>query len=209
MNMTTKLCGVLLSACLATHTAQATVIYDEGISGDLSGDNLLPTMLAVSEGSNVVTGSATSFPLDRDIFTFNVAADQQLVAIILDTLVSGDDQSFFAVASGNSIASLGSPADLLGNALIGNLAGTMQGDDLLDDLGAGTFPGSTGFTGALGPGTYTFWIQETTRGIQEYALDFQVRTAVPLPSTLALLLAGMMLLRKKNRGQTTVSRNGK
>ena len=156
--------------------------------------------MALAAGSNVVTGGALSSPLDRDIFTVTVGAGQQLVGIVLDTYLSGDDQSFFAVAAGNTIASLFDTTVLLGNALIGGSPGNMQGDNVLDDLGTGTFPGSTGFAGPLGPGAYTFWIQETTSGIREYALDFQVRgSAVPLPSSLALLTIAVFALRRQQR----------
>lgn len=198
MNITARLCGLVLLACTSIHGVQASIIYDEALSGDLSDDNLAPTLLAISEGSNVVTGSTIASPLDRDIFSFSVAVGQQLVAIVLDTYVSDDDQSFFVVAEGSSIGSLVSLPGFLGNALIGASAGAMQGDDVLDDLGALTFPGSTGFVGALGAGTYTFWIQETTVGVPDYALDFQVTSVtVPLPSSLLLLLSGVALLRKK------------
>jgi hypothetical protein len=198
MRTTTRLCGIIVLTMCAFHNTQAALIYDEGVSGDLSNDNLAPNLLAVSAGSNVVRGGTTAVPFDRDIFSFSIAADQQLVAIILDTYISGDDQSFFAVAAGNTISSLFSTPALLGNALIGASVGNMEGDDVLDDLGALTFPGSAGFAGALGPGDYTFWIQETTVGIREYALDFQVRgpATVPLPSTFFLLLPVLALLGK-------------
>ena len=201
MKIRTTLFGLILLLAGAFQGANAALLYDEGVSGDLSGDNLSPTaLMALAAGSNVVTGGALSSPLDRDIFTVTVGAGQQLVGIVLDTYLSGDDQSFFAVAAGNTIASLFDTTVLLGNALIGGSPGNMQGDNVLDDLGTGTFPGSTGFAGPLGPGAYTFWIQETTSGIREYALDFQVRgSAVPLPSSLALLAIAVFALRRQQR----------
>ncbi len=194
--ITAVLYPIILAAALM-NPAEAGIIYDEGLSGDLSDDNLAPTTLAIAPGSNLVSGSTTASPLDRDIFSITIAAGQELVAILLSTYDANDDQSFLAVAGGGSISSLVSLPSLLGNALIGASAGAMQGDDVLDDLGALTFAGSTGFTGALGPGVYTFWIQETTVGIPGYTLDFQVSGDVPIPSTLLLLLPVLGLLRRK------------
>lgn len=210
MKLKTTLIGLVLLLAGAIQGANAALLYDEGASGDLSNDNLAPTaLLALTAGSNVVTGGALSDPFDRDIFTINVGAGQQLVGVVLDTYLSGDDQSFFAVAAGNSIASLVSTPALLGNALIGAAPGAMQGDNVLDDLGALTFPGSTGFAGPLGPGAYTFWIQETTSGIREYALDFQVRGAtVPVPSSLALLALAALGLRRRFRLRPHVAGSG-
>lgn len=204
MRITIRLCGLILLTLATFHNAQAALIHDEGVSGDLSDNNLAPTLLALNAGSNVVRGSTTASPLDRDIFSFTIAAGEQLVAIVLDSYLSGDDRSFFAVASGNTISSLTSLPALLGNALIGASAGSMQGDDVLDNLGALTFGGSTGFSGSLGAGAYTFWLQETTVGIREYALDFQIRgsSAVPAPSTLLLLLPVIaVLVRRKLRAK--------
>ncbi|GAB5453547.1 MAG: hypothetical protein Hals2KO_38750 [Halioglobus sp.] len=195
-----SLLALIVLGALGVQSAHADLIYDEAVAGDLSDDNLAPSLIPIVEGSTIVTGSTTASPLDRDIFTFNIPAGQELVAVILQAYIAGDDQSFFAVAEGPTIASLLNPAALLGNALIGATPGAMQGDDVLDDLGALTFPGSTGFSGPLGPGTYTFWIQETTVGIREYALDFQVRSStVPLPSTILLLITACALLRRKPR----------
>ena len=189
----------LVLASLGIQNANANIIYDESVLGDLSDDNLAPTLFMLGGGSNIITGSTTAAPLDRDIFSFTIGAGQELVAVILQTYISGDDQSFFAVAAGGSIASLFDPGVLLGNALIGATPGSMPGDNVLDDLGALTFPGSTGFTGPLGPGTYTFWLQETTSGIPEYALDFQLRTSeVPLPSTVLLLITAGLILRARH-----------
>ena len=76
---------------------------------------------------------------------------------------------------------------LLGNALIGTAPGQGEGDNVLDDLGNAIF-GGTGFAGPLGPGTYTFWFQETTAGV-DYALSLQV---VPLPPAIWLLGSALL-----------------
>ena len=86
MKIRTTLFGLILLLAGAFQGANAALLYDEGVSGDLSGDNLSPTaLMALAAGSNVVTGGALSSPLDRDIFTVTVGAGQQLVGIVLDT----------------------------------------------------------------------------------------------------------------------------
>ncbi len=197
-----SLMALLLLAASFMHSAHASLIFDEAVAGDLSDDNLAPSYVALGAGSTIITGTALANPFDRDIFRITVPDGQELAAIVLAAYISGDDQSFFAVAAGNTISSLVSPNALLGNALIGAAPGAMQGDDILDNLGALTFPGSAGFSGALGPGDYTFWLQEVTVGIREYALDFQLRSSsVPLPSTVPLFLLGLLgvALRRRHR----------
>jgi hypothetical protein len=189
--------AAVLAFCLWAGGASALPVYDESVSGDLSDNNLAPTAVLVGEGSNVVTGSTSSSPLDRDIFSLTIAAGFELAAIVLDVYNSADDQGFFAVEAGNQITSLFSPASLLGNTLIGALPGATVGNDVLDDLGNALF-GGTGFVGALGPGTYAFWIQETSGRVPQYALDFQVRRTVPLPATLLLLLPALLVLMRRN-----------
>ena len=198
MSLMYRLCAVFLFSLTYVANAQAGVIHDESIAGDLSDANLAPTLLMVAEGSNIVTGSTAATPLDRDIFSFTVGAGLELAAVILQTYNTEDDQGFFAVEAGNQISALFSTAALLGNSLIGVGPGKMEGDDVLDDLGSAQF-GGIGFTGALPAGTYTFWIQETSASVPEYALDFQVRstTPVPLPTTLLLLLPALVLVARR------------
>ncbi|MFK7975437.1 MAG: hypothetical protein AB8C02_04840 [Halioglobus sp.] len=191
---------VLVACYLFVAGANAAIIYDESVSGDLSSDNFAPTLLMVAEGSNVVNGSTTALPLDRDFFSFTVPVGLELAALVLDVYDTEDDQGFLAVAEGNQIAALFDASVLLGNALIGVAPGAMEGDDILDNLGVAGF-GGTGFVGALGAGTYTFWIQEVSGSVPEYALDFQLSQiqthAVPLPSSLLLMVAAIALLRRR------------
>lgn len=187
-----KFCFKVVALVAALSASQAaTAAYVESVSGDLSNDATAPTGLTVSAGSNVVTGSTITSPFDRDIFSFTLAANQQLDSIVLNSYTgpAGGNGSFFAVQSGSGI-NTGNAGAHLGNELIGQAVGIQQGDDVLDDMGTPRFGSSPGFTGALGPGTYTFWIQETA-GPLAYSLDFQV-SEVPLPA--AAWLFGSALL---------------
>ncbi|MEM9177732.1 MAG: hypothetical protein AAGC67_21180, partial [Myxococcota bacterium] len=132
--------------------------WTETIDGDLSDAHGAPTFLALDPGVNTVSGTMGTppgGPLDADIFTFTIGAGEALVGFDLTALVPSSPLgtgSFLALSSGTSISS-SNPSLHLGAALIPGPA------DLLTSLGT-TFGGS-GFTSPLGPGDYTFWIQET------------------------------------------------
>lgn len=98
---------------------------------------------------------------------------------MLSSYTNTDDQSFFGMANGNRFNDLGF-SSLSGWALIGTLPGLSVGDNLLDFVAGGP----------IGPGAYSFWLQETA-GITTYTLDYQVST-VPLPAALPLFLSGLL-----------------
>ncbi|MBD2497599.1 PEP-CTERM sorting domain-containing protein [Nostoc sp. FACHB-280] len=214
--MKSLLLGIGATLFFASNAHAATLIYDEAdpVNGDLSGDNLNPTLVNLSVGSNRISGSTTGNNnpvLDRDFFTFTIPVGRQLSQVILTNYVgldgTGANQGFLAVQRGSSITSLNNNPPLLGAALIGAAPGTLQGDNVLDDVGTATpIQGNSfvGFpSGRLGAGTYTFWIQETAGGIQNYTLDFVVST-VPEPSTIFGISAVMglgTLIKRKKRGQ--------
>lgn len=71
---------------------------------------------------------------------------------------------------------------------------------MLPLLAAGNF-GSTGFSTPLGPGTYTYLIQEVSpEQFRDYTLTFNV---VPEPSSIALvsLVGVLFFVRRARRGQ--------
>ncbi len=177
-------------------TANAATIYSEANDGELSDDNLAPTVIPLAGlGSNIVEGSTTNTPLDRDFWSLTIEQGQALSAITLESYLNTDDmgasQSFFAISNGSQINSIMDDSDLLGSALID---ATDIGQSVLDDLGEaspGGLPGGTGFVGSLGPGTYTFWAQETA-GDTTYELNFQI-TAVPESQPLTIVGTGLIL----------------
>jgi hypothetical protein len=64
--------------------------------------------------------------------------------------------------------------------------------NILDDMAiAGN--GATGFGGTLGPGDYTFWVQELATGSFGYRFNFVV-SPVPLPAALWLFGSGLGVL---------------
>ena len=95
-----------------TQSATAATIWDEGIDGDLSGDQAAPTVLVVGVGSNSITGVTQTG--DVDFFTFTVPDGANLAQIILTSFDSADDLAFLAIQSGPVITDTTSAANLLG-----------------------------------------------------------------------------------------------
>ncbi|MGF1569827.1 MAG: hypothetical protein ACFCVD_17455 [Nodosilinea sp.] len=160
--------------------------YNETVSGDLSNDSSRPTAIALSQGSNLVSGRTTSSPLDRDFFTFEVPDGFTVSSIILNAYQWGDgDQSaagygdsYFALTAGNLFPDpelLTNDNGFLVSKLIDNLqpGNSEIGKDLLD-LGVGQLPmGNGAGPGQLGPGVYSVWYQETGASTA-YEFDIQL-----------------------------------
>lgn len=177
--------------------------WDETLDGDLSGDGNTPTFILFTDGSNLIDGTMGSLggigPLDADVWTFTIAAGYYLTGISLlgySAPTSGHD-SFMALDDATSI-NMSDPSLHLSNGLwteeLDGFGNTYT--DLMAILDAGPMFGGTGFNGPIGPGDYTFWIQEGSEQIQ-YTLNFVV-TPVPEPGGVMLLaLAGLLLLRRR------------
>lgn len=191
-----SLCCSWLIVLLFTSLVVADVVHDESVDGDLSDNGADPTALVFSVGANEVRGSTTNSPLDRDLWTFTIASDQELESVFLRNYDTTEDASFFAVESGGQITTFSSSSSLLGSNLVGGAVGAQEGDDVLDDLGAAAFGGS-GFAGALGPGQYSFWFQETAANTN-YTFEFNV-TAVPEPGSFAVLALGLPFFIRRRR----------
>lgn len=195
-----------LAACLAVALvpwAGAATVYDEGVSGDLSGAGLSPTFVAVAAGANVVKGTTgrDNGVVDRDYFRITVPVGMQLSAItpLVGTSTVGNGFAFIGLEAGTQVTTpTGGPA----TTLLGwhHYAPADVGNNILPLIGAGT--GAIGFTGALGAGDYAVWIQETGTGTVPYVMEFTL-TAVPEPASGLLLLggvAGLAWLRRQKRG---------
>ncbi len=193
MPMTRLLSAALLAAGLATG-AQAATAWDEAVSGDLANLGATPTAVGFGLGSNVVrgtTGRDGAGIVDRDYFTFTLAAGWQLDTITLlpgSTFLGGSGVSFIGMQVGPVMTvdpNSGSATGLLGWWLYSD---NDIGVDILQQMGSS--PGAVGFSGALPAGTYTVWVQETATGVANYGFDFAV-SAVPEPASALLMLAGV------------------
>jgi hypothetical protein len=189
---------LLASALLYGAAAHGDTVYNESVSGDLSNFGLTPTVLTFSQGLNDVfgtTGKSAAGVIDRDYFTFTVAPGLELTAITVlpgTTTLGPLDESFIGVEAGSVVdVSTGATtaAGLLGWTHYG-VEEITDGTNILPLMGIPNL-GSTGFTGPLPSGTYSFWVQEASVGQVQYGLQF---TEAPEPSTWTMLLTGMTLL---------------
>lgn len=187
---------LLASAFLYGAAAHGETIYNESVSGDLSNNGLAPTLLTVSLGFNDLFGTTgkTGTVIDRDYFTFTVPQGLELTAITVlpgtETLGTLGD-SFIGIESGPEVTV--STAATNATGLLGWFhydTGDI-GEDILPLMGTSGL-GSTGFTGQLPSGTYSFWVQEASAGTVPYGLEFTVAT--PEPASWTMLFTGMAAL---------------
>jgi len=186
--------ALFLPAIAAAGAAQASVVYDESVSGDLSNSGLAPAPVLFAAGNNLVFGStgAAGGVVDRDYFTFTLLPDHWLTLIEVlpgTTAIGGLNISFIAIQAGPQVTVDPNPA----NAIVGDLLGWRHfgpgdiGNDILPQIGVGA--GAQGFVPSLGPGTYSVWIQETATGSASYGFNFGV-AAVPEPASWAMMIVG-------------------
>lgn len=196
------LTSMAVAAALLPATASAGAVgavggWDEAVNGDLSGDGLAPSFVALTEGSNILRGTtgrnADTSLVDLDYLTISVPSGFELTSmLVLDGTASIGFGSFIGLVGGNTFPVPPSTPDasgLLGWTLFdaGNVGG-----DLLLFMSAPSF-GSVGFTPPLPAGDYSFWIQETGIGVASYNFDMTL-AAVPEPATALSLLGGLALL---------------
>lgn len=187
-------CGLWLCSC---QTIQADIVWNEAVDGDFSDDPSAPTPLTFSRGENTIIGSLTAEPGDdlRDYITFTINPNQFLTAIVLD-IYTPAGSSFHGINEGSTsfIPDFPTAGQFLG---LGFLDQEMSGTDLMPALAAGEW-GSIGFTNPLGPGTYSYVIQEITPGeTRSYQLTFQV---IPEPSSASFCcIAGLASILRRGR----------
>jgi hypothetical protein len=177
--------------------------YNEAVNGDISGDRAAPTVIPLDQGTNSLI--ASSMAGDIEYYTMTVPVGFRLTAINVASYANGN-LSFIAVQRGTTFTEppTGTTVgNLLGYSHFGSGNSTI-GTDILDNIGTGA--GSQGFVGPLGPGTYTFWTQETGGVAVSYTLNFQLSTAVPavprfafIGMAAALGLLGAVLVGKTRR----------
>ena len=171
----------------------ADVVWDEDVDGSLSTDRFNTTDFGtLAQGSNNLICDTVSGI--SKFFTFNIADGEELAAIILDDWISEDDLGFLGVVTGDFFSV--DPANPDVTQLLGYVhhGETFVGQDILPAMGQG--PGSIGFTGALGPGDYSFWIRQGGAELTTQDLNFVV---TPTPGAIALLGLGGIAARRRRR----------
>ena len=197
--MKRTICTTVLASLVVAGSASADLMWDEAIDGDLSGDYLNPTQLFTKGVNNhvIFTTVGGNPEADREYFTFTIEEGYQLSALILDGFATDPETNlaFLGVAEGSVFPTGPDAPDvttLLGYALIGL---SDVGNDILQIIGQGG--GSQQFSGPLGPGTYTWWAQETGPSTDDWDLNFVV-TEIPAPGAFVLLgIAGLMGARRR------------
>jgi hypothetical protein len=188
------------SMLLASADSLAAVVWNEGVNGDLSTNEAAPTPLAFALGSNTMSGSVFSPNDTRDYFTFTIPAGWTLTHAFLlsytDVATGGPaNTGFHAINAGATsfIPSASTANDFLGG---NHLEAFAVGTDLLPGLAAATTNG-TGFVAPLGPGTYSFLVQQTSPIASAYSLDFVIE--VPAPGAPAGAILGATMLTRRRR----------
>ena len=184
----------------------ASANYNETPDGDLSGNYLSPTPIAlVPNGSTTISGTiqgaGMGVSVDLDYFTVTVPAGQALVAlnVLPGTVGGGAIGSFIAIYSGSTAANPGAASTAALGYYLYRAADI--GTDILDNMATFNFNGtnpSIGFIPPLFPGAYTFWIQEGFNGTFPYNFEL-VLNSVPEPPTVLLMVAGLAMILRRHR----------
>lgn len=164
--------GLLLALATPANTA---IIHDESVDGDLSTDPSNPTPLVFALGGNTILGTVSNPGTpDRDYLTFTIPAGQVLTALNLLALTP-DNLAFTAFNSGpTSFVPSGSTS---GSFLAGIHIGAAEvGSNLMPLFVTNSVTTNSLPTPSLGPGTYSFIIQQTSNVVQPYTLEFVLET---------------------------------
>lgn len=187
----------VVAVCFSASPAFAQFLWDEGSFGDLSSDPAAPTAVIAGLGGNFIVGSVDGRDDARDYITFTIAPGEALTHLRLlryfGEFGAPDPVSFHALNAGPTsfIPSPATAASFLGGA---HLTVAPSGTDVLPSLAAAAAAG-TGFTIPLGPGTYSYVIQQTGPEFTGYSLEFTL-SEIPAPATLASL-APLLLSRRR------------
>jgi Ca2+-binding RTX toxin-like protein len=134
-------------------------VYNEAINGDLSSNQNAPTAIALTAGSNTISGSTIGGgnpPGDRDFFTFTVPVGFSVSSIRLTSYsqTGGGGDSYFALDNTTTFPNLTSDVGFVSSLLI-------DGGQLnLDLLSLANLNGVAPIN-SLSAGTYSIWYQET------------------------------------------------
>jgi hypothetical protein len=197
--------GGVLAVLFAASAAHATAYDDVGT--DFSNAFGTPTVLSLTSGSNTITGrtGTASGSTDLDYFRINVPAGAHLTSITLNS-TDTPSATFLGMEAGTVFTSppTTTQAQMLGFVHFQNNA-TFVGKNL-EPLMAGA-AGVLGFSQPLGPGNYSFWLQENSTPIVNYQLNFVLTPdpapAPALPASLGVALAlglGGAGVRARRRG---------
>src|SRR5258706_15086588 len=165
-----SLAGITLVLTMFSN-AHALPVYSESVTGDLSNSGLTPTVITLALGSNEIvgtTGQPTTGVFDRDYFTITVPSNLKLAFVIEEAGTEAGQSGAFArgflgIQSGPQVTLATNTATATGLLGWTHYVPTATDIDIFPAMGIAA-NGSTGFVPPLGPGTYSFWLQDTTVG---------------------------------------------
>jgi hypothetical protein len=191
-----SLAGIALVLTMLAN-AHALPVYSESVNGDLSGSGLSPTVITLAEGFNEIVGTTgqSGGVSDRDYFTVTVPTNLKLAQLIEEAGTEAGQSGAFArgflgLQSGTQVTLATNTVTATGLLGWTHYVPTPTDIDILPAMGIAA-NGSTGFVPPLGPGTYAFWLQDTTPGTFNYRLNLVL---VPEPSAGALMIMGCFAL---------------
>src|SRR5688572_26548578 len=177
-------------------SVSAAVFWDEGVNGDLSNNQSSPNQFTLENGVNTLIGSVGLSSGSQDWFTLTVPQDFQFNSIIPRAFTSSDQIAFIGFQSGNSfVGNAGDAASYMGYGHFG--PGSFPPQPVNSEMmpGMSTAPGAQGFTPPLGPGSYTFLIQQLGSETG-YRFDFTAIPEVRGQVLIAVLCAAYFLKRR-------------
>lgn len=183
--------------------ARAATVWDESLNGDLSSSESAPTPISLGIGLHSITGSVSAGAGDtRDFLSFAIAEGQSLAGLLLQTWEDGTvggpaNRGFHAMNFGATsfVPSATTIGSFLGSA---HLDFVPAGTDLLPTLALAA-TGGTGFSTPLGPGTYSYLVQQTGPQINRYAIDFVVTPEPSAALSIGSGLVGLSIWRRRGR----------
>lgn len=185
---------VAAAASIVTVSAASASIFDETFDGDLSNDRFAPTSLELDLGLNTVSMdviNSNNTAGDLDYFTFNIGAGQSIDSIVLlesSNPAGGFDSAAFVGLALDSVFNF-DPINFTGDGLVGFVVtdASVVGNDIITDLSDGL--------DTLGPGDYSFWVQQTGDDLTRVSLGINV---VPTPASGTVLgLLALTAIRRR------------
>jgi hypothetical protein len=190
-----KLVMVVLGVAALAPAAHGDVLWIELTQGDLSDDRLAPNAFTLLPGVNelfgIIDGDDGRGNIDRDYFSVAVPAGHQLTQLTLDTYISVDFAAFMGIQPGPVFPDdpdTVRPEDLMGWTLFGP---GQIGQDLLPQMAVNGY----GFTPPLGPGVYTFWVQQLDN-FTDWSGSFVVEVPEPGGAAALILLSAIGMRRR-------------
>ncbi|MBC03911.1 MAG: hypothetical protein CMJ34_11515 [Phycisphaerae bacterium] len=173
----------LLAVAVAFTTQSALladVVYDETVSGDLSGNAVAPTSLGTIEDAVLLVKGSVRTPIDtRDYFTLTIPKGVTLDSMRLIDYYDGStggfgNTSYVMIDDGPTsvIPANSTSGDFLGGSHLNRVRFPNATTNMLDRL-SGAPQGGSGFSYPLGPGTYTFNVQQTGSQENVYEIQFE------------------------------------